>query len=298
MWSGKLTVKIHLLSDLHSDIDGNDLKSLPRVDADVTIVAGDAMAPGHLAIRRVRELLPEAENLIYVPGNHDYYSFFDKKRPELGLKTTWEAQRFELMPRAAEDNGLVLLDDKSVEIDGVTFIGATLWSDMRCRPFYMSHADAVRDAMRMNDYRVIKRNPGRGKDRLKPATTIDLHKASVDYISACLQSSAQSDTVVVTHHAPSPRSLRNWQPERPQAFGELDWCYASDLEFLMQDNTAPALWLHGHIHANRDYQVGGTRVVCNPRGYPGENADFDPGFIVELEPRFRLAMGIQSWALR
>jgi Icc-related predicted phosphoesterase len=60
----------------------------------------------------------------------------------------------------------------------------------------------------------------------------------------------------------------------------------------MQDKTAPALWLHGHIHANRDYQVGSTRVVCNPRGYPGENADFDPRFIVELEPRFRLAMGI------
>jgi Icc-related predicted phosphoesterase len=285
-------MRIRLLSDLHCDIEGNDLKSLPDIDADVTVVAGDAMAPGHLAIRRVRELLPHTENLLYVPGNHDYYSYFDKKRPELGLKTTWETQRFELMPRAAEDNGVVLLDDKAVELDGVTFIGATLWSDMRCRPFYMSHADAVRGAMRMNDYRAIKRDPGRGKDRMKPATTIDLHKASVEFIATCLGSSGKSDTVVVTHHAPSPRSLRNWDPERPQSFGELDWCYASNLECLMCIDAAPALWLHGHVHANRDYQVGNTRIVANPRGYPRENPDFDPALIVGLEPRVSPAIKI------
>ena len=127
---------------------------------------------------------------------------------------------------------------------------------------------------------------------MKPATTIDLHKASVEFIATCLGSSGKSDTVVVTHHAPSPRSLRNWDPERPQSFGELDWCYASNLECLMCSDAAPALWLHGHVHANRDYQVGNTRIVANPRGYPRENPDFDPALIVGLEPRVSPAIKI------
>jgi Icc-related predicted phosphoesterase len=44
------------------------------------------------------------------------------------------------------------------------------------------------------------------------------------------------------------------------------------------------LWVHGHIHDSMDYNVKGTRVICNPRGYaPKElNPDFQDSFIVEL----------------
>ena len=53
---------------------------------------------------------------------------------------------------------------------------------------------------------------------------------------------------------------------------------------------APTLWIHGHIHKNQDYTIGGTRVVCNPRGYPmsfhpnapRENPDFDPQLVIEV----------------
>ena len=90
------------------------------------------------------------------------------------------------------------------------------------------------------------------------------------------------------------RSLLGWDPERPR-LNDLDWCYASDLEHLMTGDGAPALWLHGHIHCNRDYFVGDTRVVSNPRGYPNlggrrENPGFDPTLIVELEPKLTLGM--------
>ncbi len=94
--------------------------------------------------------------------------------------------------------------------------------------------------------------------------------------------------VVITHHAPSPRSLLRYP-----ALTELDHCYTSDLERLCVGDAAPSLWLHGHIHSNCDYVVGDTtRVVCNPRGYPDrrhasgrENPDFDPCLVVEVEPR-------------
>jgi hypothetical protein len=74
------------------------------------------------------------------------------------------------------------------------------------------------------------------------------------------------------------------------SFTELDWCYASNLDHLMQGPNAPSLWIHGHIHRNQDYVVGSTRVIANPRGYPTrfvpnaprENPDFDPRLVVEV----------------
>ncbi|MGD5643834.1 hypothetical protein QUT23_22580, partial [Xanthomonas citri pv. citri] len=61
---------------------------------------------------------------------------------------------------------------------------------------------------------------------------------------------------------------------------------------LMTGETAAELWLHGHVHANRDYVAGDTRVVANPRGYPDprgpggrENPAFDPCLVVDVEPR-------------
>ena len=43
-----------------------------------------------------------------------------------------------------------------------------------------------------------------------------------------------------------------------------------------------ALWIHGHTHTRFDYRVRGTRVVCNPRGYPGEPTDFRPDWTIDL----------------
>jgi len=46
------------------------------------------------------------------------------------------------------------------------------------------------------------------------------------------------------------------------------------------------LWLHGHTHSPRDYVIGTTRVVCNPRGYPHEKwkPPVDLGLAIELPP--------------
>ena len=44
------------------------------------------------------------------------------------------------------------------------------------------------------------------------------------------------------------------------------------------------LWIHGHTHESFDYEIGKTRVICNPRGYaPIEiNKEFKPDFNVEV----------------
>jgi hypothetical protein len=45
--------------------------------------------------------------------------------------------------------------------------------------------------------------------------------------------------------------------------------YRSDLGDFILDRPQIRVWIHGHMHDNFDYQVGSTRVVCNPRGYSG-----------------------------
>lgn len=287
-------MRINLVSDLHLDIRGNGDFVAPAVDVDVTVVAGDAMAPGALALQKIRNLYPDRDRpLVYVAGNHDFYSHHDPRRPE--LKTTFAKQRAEMQVVAAE-LGIIFLDDAVVEIDGVRIIGATLWTDFSARPAYMPFADAVREASGprgMNDYRLIKTGAGRSRDRFQPRDSIAAHKVSRAFIEKTLDEPFDGQTIVITHHAPSYRSLRNGG----MAFDDMDWCYASNLEILMHGENAPAVWMHGHIHTNRDYEIGNTRVVANPRGYPAaagmrENPDFDPGLVVQIEPRPAYGMRI------
>jgi len=82
---------------------------------------------------------------------------------------------------------------------------------------------------------------------------------------------------VVTHHAPSIRSLA--YGAHATRDNPLAPAYASDLEGVMGGGTVP-LWIHGHTHLPIDYDVGGTRVLSNPRGYPG--FERVPGFRSEL----------------
>lgn len=276
-------MRIWVQSDIHQDIAHNAYVPPDDVEADVIVVAGDAMAPATLALPWLRRAYGGDRPIIYVMGNHDFYS--DHRSPE--TKTTWEWQH-EHAPRVAAEEGITLLSDSSVEIGSVRFIGSTLWTDFSARPAYVSFDEAVRQAARgMNDYKLIKTGAGRSKDMLRPRDTIAAHKASRAYIESALAEPTEcAETVVISHHAPSYRSLLH----KGLSFADLDWCYASNAEILMAGPHAPALWIHGHIHKNQDYTIGGTRIVANPRGYPAqfrpnaprENHDFDPRLVVEV----------------
>lgn len=307
-----MTLRILQISDEHGDIRGNALTPAdnPPVDVDMIINCGDGRAPGVLALHQYRAAYPDYSiPLFYVPGNHDFYSEFDKHNPE--LKTTVERQLKE-MPEVADKLQIHLLMDSMVElvIAGmrVRTGGGTLWTDYQARPGYLSMNDAMRDAAKqMNDYRLSKVEPGRSRDVLTPRHTINMHRKTARFIDGMLSMPVDDiDAVIVaTHHAPSYRSLRNWDPAHPERFSNLDWCYASNLDHLMTGVrpdgtpmpdgwTAPNLWLHGHVHKSHDYFVGEARVCCNPRGYPfealnmrgRENPNYDPRKIIEIEPRY------------
>src|SRR5690606_5642399 len=127
---------------------------------------------------------------------------------------------------------------------------------------------------RMNDYRAIavQRKPWQ---RFIPGVAYRMHQASRTFIETALQADP-IPTVVVTHHMPHTLSI----PERYKG-DLLNAAYASDLSDTIRCEP-PAPWVHGHAHEGCDYRLLGTRVVCNPRGYGGENKAFNPAMVVEI----------------
>ena len=105
-----------------------------------------------------------------------------------------------------------------------------------------------------------------------------LHKRSRNFLEDELARPFDGATVVVTHHAPHPRSMHS-------RYGSdlLSAAYVSDLTTVIEAGQ-PNLWVHGHVHESFDYRVGATRVVCNPHGYGAgiENPKFDPGLVLEV----------------
>jgi hypothetical protein len=92
--------------------------------------------------------------------------------------------------------------------------------------------------------------------------------------------------VVVTHHAPSARSLMfnsTAEDMATYAYQQADPFYASHLDYLMLVEDAPNVWIHGHTHIAASYQIGLTRVCSNPKGYSdGEDTGWCLGRFVEM----------------
>jgi len=237
-------MKIGILSDLHLKTEG--MQPRPSCDCDVMVLAGD-ISVGRAGIAWARDTFECP--IIYVPGNHEYYGRrIDKLDAELKA--------------AARDTNVHVLQNDAVVIEGIRFIGATLWTDFNLYGTPNSSARLAQNLM--NDYIVI--NTGDG-DALEPTETIALHEQSIIYFEHILATPFDGQTVVVTHHAPSERSVA------PRFKGDpLSPCFASNLEKLVERSGA-ALWIHGHVHDSFDYGIGQTRVVCNPKGYPGEDRE-------------------------
>ena len=256
-------MKIQILSDLHNEF--SVFEPLTGIDADVIVLAGD-VGKGSSGIFWAREAFPD-KPVIYVPGNHEFYG-----------RDMRETQA--LMSIAAREMGVHLLDDGEVIINGVRFLGTTLWTDFE---LFLDEKDSdymklfcMREGQRvLNDFRVI--HYGR-LGHFAPTHSVELHHASLAWLTGKLADPFDGKTVVVSHHLPSILSVAERFKE-----DTLSPCFASNLDHLFGQMD---LWVHGHTHDNFDYESMGTRVICNPRGYVTfnrtENLDFDPKLVVEI----------------
>jgi Icc-related predicted phosphoesterase len=255
-------MKLWVLSDLHLDVNLRYPLALPdpRPEHDAVIIAGDVCRAIGEAVRFISEVGLNTKPVVYVAGNHEFYGL--DRHAELSAGRA----------QAAVASNVHLLERDSVIIGGVEFIGCTLWTDY----LYAGAAEQMRAmlwaAQHLNDHRLI----ANGARRWSPQDCLDEHTASRAWLASQLKRRGRHPKAVVTHHAPSPRSV---QPKYRDDL--LTAAFASNLDDLVSE---AALWVHGHIHGSSDYVLDDCRVVANPRGYVGlrEDGAFDSALVVGM----------------
>jgi|TARA_R110002126_G_C10488131_1_gene502926 Icc-related predicted phosphoesterase len=236
-------VKVWIASDLH--VDAAPWQPLTVPEHDLLVIAGDVCEGPAAAIAELWRIHAMTRKpVVFVPGNHD---FLDAS----------------LRPKEFESLGwpvAVLQHGASILIGDVRFIGATLWTDFELgEQGYRPQAWAIGS---MPEYRSVKHET---EDRLITPRDIAIeHDRDLAALEETLGRTFSGTTVVVSHHAPTGRSVpaEDRMHERWPA-------YASDLEATIRQ-FQPSIWVHGHIHEAVDYRCGATRVLSNPRGYSGD----------------------------
>jgi Icc-related predicted phosphoesterase len=257
-------MKIALASDLHLEFGYQSL-----LGGDVLILAGDVCEYRTLSKRRqnVAEFFEiecaKYTKVFMVMGNHEHYHHrLDKTYTDL---------------KGILPSNVTLLENESVEYEGIVFVGSTLWTD--CNRNDPMTIMVLKDSI--NDYRTIT-NYYSERDaygKLNPVTTYQLHQNTTEYFKQELPKHQNKPVVMITHHAPTFMSIH----ERYASDRHMNGGYASDLSSLILDNPQIKLWVHGHVHDPFDYQVGNTRVACNPRGYVGHESQANDFKIMDLE---------------
>jgi Icc-related predicted phosphoesterase len=303
-----------VLSDLHQEFPEfrwtPDLSAIPEHDA--IILAGDIHSPLSKSIAFAERLGEQSggKPVFLVAGNHEFYG------------TVMMAELASARSLAAQTRHVTFLDNNAITFNGVRIIGCTLWTDFRLFGDEWRLTAMQTVELGMNDYRRIKQI-GETSGRTWPIRTMDtmaLHHASRAFLETELtqwrdeetmkaeqrmviagtgSGGGQDDTseiartpmVVITHHAPVRAGLA---PE----FHD-DWIsagYASNLDALIKA-FGPDLWVFGHTHYGLDVRIEAgpnvtlddipraTRLLSNPRGYPGSdrtNDRFNPGLVVEV----------------
>ncbi len=176
------------------------------------------------------------KNVVLIPGNHEYYSCEgDRKAVENILRSTCEV------------TGVHYIHEKNVVIDGVRFIGHTLWSLIE-----KEACDQIADF------------PNRVFDSQYDyvASFIDGYR----FIEKEIFNSLDSDepTIVVTHHLPSRRLIH---PKFKN--NSMNSAFASDVTGTMHMGRVK-YWFCGHTHEYAETKFMDTKIIANPIGYPGE----------------------------
>lgn len=248
------------MSDLHLEFAD---WAPPAADCDGVLLCGDIHGKAR-GMRWAREAFGDVP-VAYVLGNHEWY----------GAKMPKHLGRFR---EEAEKFGIRLLERGECEIAGVRVLGATMWTDFNLEG--NAHLGGWDARAAMTDYKKIVWNrPGSGEYRkLRPEDLLGEHLASREWLSKKLEEPFAGKTVVMTHHAPCSLSLGR----EGRVPSKLDPAYASRLEERFFGDQV-ALWAHGHTHCAMDYELYGTRVVSNPKGYPMESGTgFVADWVVEV----------------
>lgn len=244
-------MRLYVVSDLHNEFDLFDPPALdPNVD--LVILGGDIDKKAR-GVKWANDTF--SCNVAYISGNHEFYDGH--------IDRTLQKMRDAAAPHVH------VLDNQSLVIGNIRILGSTAWTD------FTSTGDQVAASRmaweRMNDFNYIRIDAG--YRRLRPTDLIARNHIAKSWLTQELAKPFEGKTIVVTHHSPSSAVVGSKHE------GHLNAAYTNDWPQLIQQAD---LWVFGHTHEYVDVELGGCRIVSNPRGYPGESTGFDPFFEIEI----------------
>lgn len=253
------TMKISLHSDLHNEhLSYTIMPYAPN--ADVIVFAGDVtdgkQAPDYY--REVASVNPDAK-ILFINGNHEFYGH------EVSDIISQNREAF------ANNDQVHFLENSFIEIQGVEFIGATLWSDFSLAQD-TDHISRIENGIA--DFYQIQH----GSDKIRAIDGMRrMFHESFEFIKTRLNESKAKKKVVITHFSPHPE------------LGHVDFVGSPLTPYFLSDcselfNLKPDLWLYGHTHCNEfsGKRINGVKVASNQGGYEGENTGYDADNIIEV----------------
>lgn len=274
-------MKIRILSDLHLDINKNHPFSL--IDTETfTILCGDISGNPQQTIEWINNNIKQG---VFVEGNHIGY---DSQHSIQYIENLLASRYPTTAPIAYLKNSYKIVDD-------IVFVGGILWTDFRLYGNAVQPLAEFYALQLMNDFRYNYTNTNHIKDetennfeklvakewirKLRPGDTEKMFASTLKCIDTVCRKFPNKKIVVVTHHAPSSKSI-------PEIYltDKSTPAFASNLEQFILDHPNIKLWCHGHIHSACDYPIGNCRVICNPRGYVqlGEQSCYQNDFVINF----------------
>lgn len=237
-------MKYTLISDLHLDFPQ---KKVPydKFEKNV-IIAGDTT--NNLdCLRFFDKLTRKGFNVFAIDGNHEHYSNVKK---QIDIEHTTEAFRNRYPNEARFDNIPIIGTNGWYQVSNAVNWFSYMTDPSLCIGGYPELAAAEMNKLAYNSYKYLD-------DVLAKAT--EKH-------------------IVVTHTSPCVETL----DKKFEGHYSNEWFYNRLMYKILENHADKILvWNHGHTHAFADEVVNGVRVICNPRGYPNENPEWEP-FTVEV----------------
>ena len=238
---------ILVISDLHTEgYNGKTdvLKEFLSKNVDVLVIAGDLTTFLHLETT-IKFICERTKHLVYVTGNREYYySSFEEVDDLLG-KLSLSLNNFHWL----HDTAVRIPFEINGQNDNLKFLGNTLWF-----PRTPETTNPFNQQLKQDFYLIKGFEP----------KVYEKHLATVKY----LEENAKLGDIIVTHHAPSERSIH-----QKFLYSSINCYFVSSQENIIE-KCKPQMWIHGHTHDFFDYTIGSTRILCNPFGYKDDHKNY------------------------
>lgn len=261
-------MKFRIISDLHIDINAHyEDDNLLKFDPDAFyLIAGDTSGSYTITSNFIENHINQG---VFILGNHEGYEADREKHIDTNL--TKENIADKLSRDFPLTSKVSFLENQYKEIgEDIIVVGCTLYTDFRLyedldydQTYAMNYAHN-----RMNDFRYVYTYGDTHETYrlVTPSDYVNYFNTSLNFIEETCNKFPDKKIVVVTHHAPSMKSIRG-----RYVTDVLSAAYASPLEDFIKAHDNIKLWCCGHIHSKAEYKFRNrAQVISCPFGYYNE----------------------------